>query len=129
MVYYGSILLRIFLMNKFIRPLFLGAIVVSAVIFGVHAVSASVSPDYTASSFSQFCSQHGTTCKKNEDPDDRSGSVSCPSNGQTITNVYVHAGGGQTVYVLPDSHFSYSFSNGNKTVTVNALNGTSDLSW
>ncbi|MBI3342055.1 fibronectin type III domain-containing protein [Candidatus Curtissbacteria bacterium] len=98
------------------------------VIFASVNVFASIS-SYSASDFSQFCSQNSTTCKKNENPGDRSGSVSCPSVNQTILNVYVHAGGGQTVYQLPDSHFSETFSNNNNTVTVNALAGTADLSW
>lgn len=84
---------------------------------------------YTASNFSQFCASNPSTCSKNENPSARSGSVSCPSNTQVISKVYVHAGSGQTVIELPDSGFGYSYSNNQNTVTVTANSGSHDLSW
>lgn len=104
------------------------AFLVLAFIAGVSVVIASQS-SYTASNFSQFCASNPTTCNKVDFNDARIGDVSCPSTNQTIDQVYVHAGSGQLVTELPDSLFSYSFSNNQNTVSVTALQGTHDLSW
>lgn len=94
----------------------------------ITTVFASVS-SYSAADFSQYCAQNSSSCNKNENPSNRSGNVSCPNSNQIISSIYVHAGNGQTVWQLPDSQFLYSYSNNDNTVTVNALQGTADLSW
>lgn len=115
-------------MNKYLRPLF--AIVLSVVPALALVISSALASQssFSASGFSQFCAQNPTTCNKS-DFDGRSGSISCPNPNQVIDKVYVHAGDGQLVWELPDSKFSFNFSNNNNTVTVNALEGTHDLSW
>lgn len=98
--------------------------VMTAVISPVVLASES---SYTASAFSQFCSQNSTTCTKINFSGD-TGTVSCPNPGQEIVKVYVHAGDGQKVYELPDEHFTYSYSN-NNTVTVTKVPTMHNISW
>jgi hypothetical protein len=94
---------------------------------GVTPSFASVS-NYSASDFSQFCSQNTATCSKNEQPGENSASVSCPE-GKVIDKVYVHAGDAQTVYELPDAGFDVVFSNNNNTATVTRTTHPHALSW
>ena len=107
------------------------AIILTALglIFLASTVFASVS-SYTASGFSQYCSNHPTTCKKKNAGEDhkRQLRVSCPLDGQVIDAVYVHGGDGQVVYQLPDVRWGATYSNGGRTVTVTKL-GQHDISW
>ena len=78
----------------------------------------------------QFCKQNGLfypNCVK-QDFSGRSGTISCPT-GKIIIDTYVHAGDGQTVYILPHTGFSSTFSNSGRTVTVNVTSHQHNLSW
>lgn len=88
---------------------------------------ASVAP-IDAHEFSQYCARNASTCNKSDFQNVFEGTVSCPSDSQVITHVYVHAGDGQTVYQLPDPLFDYSYSNNQNTVTVTSL-GQHAISW
>jgi hypothetical protein len=94
---------------------------------GVTSTYASVS-SYSASDFSQYCSQNSATCSKNEHPGEDSASVTCPQ-GLVVDKVYVHAGDGQTVYELPDAGFDVSYSNNNTTANVTRTTHPHALSW
>lgn len=85
----------------------------------VKSVEASVS-NHTVSQFNQYCSQNSTICNKVNFSRVFVGSISCPSQNQQISKVYVHAGDGQTLYELPDPGFQTVFSNNNNTVQVTA---------
>src|SRR5258708_1427172 len=97
--------------------LFLGGFVFSKNIFSSVA-------NYTGSGFAQFCAENSTICTKED-----SNTASCPTEGQVIEEVYVHAGDGQTVYLLPDAKWSTVFSNNNNTVTVSPVGKQHDISW
>lgn len=86
-------------------------------------VQASIST-FTASSFARYCAEYSLICKKVDAP-----SASCPISGQTIETVYVHAGDGQTVYQLPDDHWTANFSNNNNSVTVSPVGEEHGISW
>lgn len=82
---------------------------------------------YSASTFAQFCASNPTTCKKVDFQNVRSGNASCPATNQTVQEVYVHAGGGQTVYKLPHTGFDFTI-NGNN-VDVSLTTHQNDISW
>lgn len=111
--------------RRFFISTLIGLIIGASLINGGQ-VFASLS-GLKANEWSKFCADNPGTCSKNENPGSRSGSVSCPVDGQTISQILVHAGDGQDVSELPDDKFSYS-ENGS-TVTISALEGSHDLSW
>jgi LPXTG-site transpeptidase (sortase) family protein len=78
-----------------------------------------------ASDFVQWCNDNNSICQKT-DNSGRQGQASCPGSGQTVAQIYVHAGNGQTIYLLPDSQFSYQIQSSLAQVSV--LSGH-DLSW
>ncbi|MFA6249954.1 MAG: sortase [Candidatus Shapirobacteria bacterium] len=79
----------------------------------------------SASDFVQWCNEHNDICQKT-DVSGRTGSATCPLSSQTVDKVYVHAGSGQDIWLLPDEKFTYTISGNTATVTV--VTGH-DLSW
>ncbi|MCL4384323.1 sortase [Patescibacteria group bacterium] len=92
-------------------------------------VSADIS-SYTASEFSRYCEDkvNHSICNKVESPSDQI-IVTCPAESQSISEVYVHAGDGQTLYQLPDSQFEAAYSNTHNAVTVKVTEGQHNLSY
>lgn len=115
-------------LSKWHLSVFIGAFF-ALVVLGATTIQASLSADFTASSFSQFCSQNTDICNKVDFVNSRQGSLSCPDLSQVIDKIYVHAGSGQDLWELPDPKFSYSFANNGATVIVDALQGTHDISY
>lgn len=108
---------------KSFAPLTIAAVILWAT-FAIPPISyASIAPFQAK----DFCKNGATNCVK-EDKSGRSGSISCPA-GQTISNVYVHAGDGQTVYQLPHDGFDVTYSNAGQTATVTVTTHQHDLSW
>lgn len=84
--------------------------------------------DYRASEWSQRCADNPSTCAKTESEPFR---IACPAQGQTINVIGVHAGDGQTVYVLPHEGFDYQIEelNGYQGVRVWVTTHQHDISW
>jgi len=78
-----------------------------------------------ASGFVRWCEANNTICKKTE-VDGRDGEASCPNSSQTVLEIYIHAGDGQTVYLLPDEKYSSTIEQ--SVVKINVISGH-DLSW
>lgn len=114
-------------LKQFLPLFFVTATVAGIVLLAASQVQATIS-SYTASAFSQFCSQNSSICNKvNFSGSTSVRSVSCPSQNQVVQNVYVHAGDGQTVYQLPHAGFTYVI-NGN-SVTVTKTTHPHNFSW
>lgn len=91
--------------------------IITSIALGIFATfNANASIDSkSASDFSQYCSQNSNVCNKVDFSEATSGTVSCPAQNQNVTEVYVHAGDGQTVYKLPQEGFEYAV-NGNSAL-------------
>lgn len=87
---------------------------IALAIFATFNANASIDSK-SASDFSQYCSQNSNICNKVDFTEATSGTVSCPAQNQNVTEVYVHAGDGQTVYKLPQEGFEYTV-NGNSAL-------------
>lgn len=83
--------------------------------FATFNVNASIDSK-SASEFSQYCSQNSGVCRKVDFSGATSGTVSCPAQNQSVSEVLVHAGDGQTVYKLPQEGFSYTINGNAATV-------------
>jgi hypothetical protein len=115
--------MNLFSKIKFFLPA-LSALTLLWIYFSFNSITYATIAPFQAK---DFCKNGATNCIK-EDKSGRSGSISCP-NGKIVTNVYVHAGDGQTVYQLPHDGFNVSYSNGGQTTTVTVTTHQHDLSW
>lgn len=88
---------------------------IALVTFATVNVNASIDSK-TASGFSQYCSQNSGVCRKVDFSDAAIGTVSCPAQNQSVSEVLVHAGDGQAVYRLPQDGFSYIINGNAATV-------------
>src|SRR3990167_7045929 len=99
---------------KVILPILTSA---ALVLFAAINVNASIDSK-SASEFSQYCAQNSSICNKVDFSEASSGAVSCPSAGQNVSDVYVHAGDGQTIYKLPQGGFDYAVNGSSALVTL-----------
>lgn len=94
--------------------IFLGLFLFAGYLFSARNAEATLS-SFTASEWSQFCSENPTICFKDDTgfeydlgPDSRVFYVEC-NEGQTLDIASVHAGDGQDVYELPHEGFEYYY--------------------
>lgn len=125
-LYYNALLCN--MKNKINKKLIYAILASGITISSAVAFNAYASIDLrTASEFSKFCAKNKQICFKADFENARTATVICPSECKQITEVYVHAGDGQTIYKLPHEGFSYSI-NGN-SVTVTLSGHKHDISW
>ncbi len=112
--------------TKYLKVILPLVTIIALGVFATFNVNASLDLR-SASEFSQYCSQNSGVCNKVDFSDATSGTVSCPAQNQSVSEVFVHAGDGQTVYKLPQEGFSYTI-NGN-TASVWLTGHPHKISW
>jgi hypothetical protein len=100
--------------TKYLKAILPLVTIIALGVFATFNVNASLDSK-SASDFSQYCSQNSNVCNKVDFTEATSGTVSCPNQNQSVIEMYVHAGDGQTVYKLPHEGFDYAV-NGNSTL-------------